>query len=94
MWKYCRRSEKEELHEVLALVCRVFSYRQPKRVYSRYIPGGNSCLAHGLRSRRSNHLIGAERRQRILELYESKYGDFGPTLASEYLCLLFHREYD
>ena len=61
------------------------SYRQLKRVYSRYALEGNSGLAHGLRFRPSNHLIGVERRQRILELYELKYGDFGPTLAVEYL---------
>ena len=61
------------------------SDRQLKRVYSRYVLEGNAGLPHGLRFRPSNHLIGVERRQRILELYELKYGDFGPTLAVEYL---------
>jgi hypothetical protein len=41
---------------------------------------------HGLRDHVSNHRIDSERRARILDLYRSKYEDFGPTLAVEYLC--------
>ena len=33
---------------------------------------------HGLRTSGS-------RRERVLKLYQGKYGDFGPTLGSEYL---------
>ena len=62
------------------------SYRQIRRVYARYLAGGNEGLKHGLRDQVSNHRIDSERRARILELYSSKYDDFGPTLAVEYLC--------
>lgn len=61
------------------------SYRQLKRIYSKFELGGSESLAHGLRSRPSNHVIEADRRSRIVELYASKYGDFGPTLATEFL---------
>ena len=61
------------------------SYRQMLRVQERYVSAGNAGLKHGLRDRGSNRKISAERRERVLKLYEGKYGDFGPTLATEYL---------
>jgi hypothetical protein len=42
-------------------------------------------LQHRLRNRGSNRSIDRGRRGRILKSYQSKYGDFGPTLAAEYL---------
>ena len=62
------------------------SYRQMRRIYKRFIAEGNDGLKHGLRGQDSNHRIDAERRSRVLDLYTSKYEDFGPTLATEYLC--------
>ena len=61
------------------------SYRQMLRVHSRYLAEGAAGLKHGLRDVVSNHQITTSRRERVLELYQGKYGDFGPTLASEYL---------
>ena len=61
------------------------SYRQMLRVHARYVSEGNAGLRHGLRDQGSNRKISAERRERVLKLYEGKYGDFGPTLATEYL---------
>lgn len=61
------------------------SYRQVLRVHQRYVSEGNSGLAHGLRDRESNRKIRSDRRDRVLELYQGKYGDFGPRLAAEYL---------
>jgi transposase len=61
------------------------SYRQVRRIYGRYKAQGSAGLRHGLRGRHSNHRAADGRRQRIVELYEAKYGDFGPTLAAEYL---------
>lgn len=61
------------------------SYRQVLRVHQRYVSDGNSGLAHGLRDRESNRKIESGRRERVLELYQGKYGDFGPRLATEYL---------
>jgi len=61
------------------------SYRQMLRVHQRYVSEGNSGLAHGLRDRESNRKIERGRRDRVLELYQGKYGGFGPRLAAEYL---------
>ena len=61
------------------------SYRQVLRVHVRYVSEGNSGLAHGLRGRESNRKFEEGRRERVLELYRGKYGDFGPRLAAEYL---------
>jgi transposase len=61
------------------------SYRQVLRLWKRYQLDGASGLQHGLRDRASNRQFDAARRERVLELYQAKYGDFGPTLAVEYL---------
>ena len=61
------------------------SYRQLKRVYARFLEEGVEGLAHRLRTQTSNHRVEVSKRARIVELYQSKYSDFGPTLASEYL---------
>lgn len=61
------------------------SYRQILRIWHRFKLDGASGLKHGLRDRRSNRCIDSDRRDRVLELYQAKYGDFGPTLAVEYL---------
>lgn len=61
------------------------SYRQVLRIWQRYLAEGGLGLKHGLRDRASNHQIDAGCRGRVLKLYQAKYGDFGPTLAVEYL---------
>ena len=61
------------------------SYRQILRIWHRFKLDGASGLKHGLRDRQSNRCIDSDRRDRVLELYQAKYGDFGPTLAVEYL---------
>lgn len=61
------------------------SYRQILRIWKRYQSEGVAGLKHGLRDRESNRQIESGRRERVLELYQAKYGDFGPTLAVEYL---------
>ena len=61
------------------------SYRQAKRVYGRYREQGAAGLVHRLRGRASNRRCDGGLRERVLEAYQSKYGDFGPTLACEYL---------
>jgi hypothetical protein len=71
------------LAKAAELLC--LSYRQVLRVHGRYVSDGNSGLAHGLRGRASNRKIESDRRDRVLELYQAKYGDFGPRLAAEYL---------
>lgn len=61
------------------------SYRQMLRLVAKFEADGASGLVHRLRDRESNHRLDVTRRDRILELYRTKYRDFGPTLAAEYL---------
>ena len=61
------------------------SYRQMLRIVQRHELEGPSGVGHRLRDRESNRRIDGWRRERILELYRTRYSDFGPTLAVEYL---------
>jgi hypothetical protein len=61
------------------------SYRQAKRSYARYLEEGVTGLGHRLRGRQSNRRGAEARRGAILQRYQERYGDFGPTLAAEYL---------
>lgn len=61
------------------------SYRQVLRIWQRFLSEGSLGLKHGLRDQASNRRIETGRRERVLELYQAKYVDFGPTLAAEYL---------
>ncbi len=61
------------------------SYRQAKRSYGRYRLEGDRGVVHRLRGRVSNRGVDPGKKARVLELYREKYGDFGPTLACEYL---------
>src|SRR5271169_214985 len=46
---------------------------------------GDRGVVHRLRGRASNRRLPEKVRTRALELVQARYGDFGPTLASEYL---------
>ena len=61
------------------------SYRQGKRLLSRYRSCGASGLQHGLCGLASNHGYSVEHRAQVLQLVSERYADFGPTLASEHL---------
>lgn len=61
------------------------SYRQAKRSYARYVRQRASGLGHRLRGRGSNRRKEAAERSAIMQRYRERYGDFGPTLAAEYL---------
>jgi transposase len=61
------------------------SYRQAKRVWRRYQEQGDAGLVHRLRGRPGVRRKTPELRARILARYRSRYADFGPTLAAEYL---------
>jgi transposase len=63
----------------------VLGYRQAKRVWRRYQEQGDAGLVHGLRGRPSVRRKDPRWRARILARYQSRYADFGPTLAAEYL---------
>ena len=69
-----------EASELLGL-----SYRQTKRIWSRYQESGDGGLVHRGRGRSSNRQSSAERKARALALYREQYSDYGPTLAAECL---------
>ena len=61
------------------------SYRQARRVRSRYVAGGDGGLVHRLRGVVSNRKIKDPTREAVLKRYREQYAGFGPTLACEYL---------
>jgi len=61
------------------------SYRQAKRIWTRYRSGGAKALQHGNCGRVSNRAYTAKFRGAVLKQVQARYEDFGPTLASEHL---------
>ncbi len=61
------------------------SVRQVRRLQRKLEADGDGGLVHGLRGQPSNHRLDQSLRKRVLKTYRKKYGDFGPTLASEKL---------
>ena len=61
------------------------SYRQVKRLWSRYQSVGDAGLVPGLRGRKSNRQGDAKLRKKSLAWYVKEYRDYGPTLAAESL---------
>ena len=61
------------------------SKRWVKKLMGRLRSEGDGGLAHRLRARRSNNGHGAAVREQALALIGERYGDYGPTLASEVL---------
>jgi transposase len=61
------------------------SYSQAKRIYKRYLIGGDDALVHGNKGKKSNNKTNEKIVSKAVELYREKYYDFGPTLAQETL---------
>jgi len=61
------------------------SYRQTKRLVGRVRKEGNRGLIHKSRGKVGSRRIDDKIRSKVLELYNEKYWDFGPTFASEKL---------
>jgi hypothetical protein len=61
------------------------SYRQMKRVWSRYQREGDGGVVHQLRGRQSNRQAVQGVEERAVQLYKEKYADYGVTLAAECL---------
>ncbi len=61
------------------------SYRQIRRINQRYSKEGDTGLIHKNRGKVSPRKLPLEMKQNVLALYQEKYWDFGPTLASEKL---------
>jgi transposase-like protein len=56
-----------------------------QRIWKRYREQGDAGLMHRGRGRTSNRRLEGGFRQKVLDRYQERYPDFGPTLASEYL---------
>ena len=69
-----------EASEILSLSC-----RQIRRVVKRIKIEGDKGIIHKSRGRPSNRRIPDRIKDKVINLYRSKYKDFGPTLASEKL---------
>jgi transposase len=61
------------------------SYRQCLRKSHRFKNEGDKGLIHKGRGRSSNRAVDQETRKAIIERYQERYEDFGPTLAAEKL---------
>ncbi len=61
------------------------SDREVRRLLARIAAEGDRGVVHRLRGRASNRRLAESLRAKVLKLVKAKYGDFGPTLACEYL---------
>ena len=61
------------------------SYRQGIRLYAAYRKEGDTGPIHGNCQRVSNNRLAQDLREKISELYRTRYNDFGPTFAAEKL---------
>ncbi len=61
------------------------SDRQIQRIVKRVRVEGDGGLAHRSRGRPSNRAMDPKLKAQVIGLYQTKYGDFGPTLATEKL---------
>jgi hypothetical protein len=79
------RVKRKEITLVAAAELADTSVRQMRRMWKRYQRDGAGGLVHRLRGKPANNRIGDKQRLAILELYRTRYGDFGPTFACEKL---------
>jgi transposase len=75
-----KRITQREAGEMLQL-----TDRQIRRLLGRVNAEGDQGLVHRGRGKPSNRRVPEKRKKKVLELYEERYGDFGPTLAVEKL---------
>jgi hypothetical protein len=79
------RVKRKEITLVAAADLACTSVRQMRRMWKRYQLHGAGGLVHRLRGKPANNRIEDEQRLAILELYRTRYSDFGPTFACEKL---------
>jgi len=75
----------EEIDQKQAAELAGLSTRQMRRLMKRVGEEGDRGIWHRRRGRPSNRRFSNKVREKILRLFEKKYADFGPTLASEKL---------
>lgn len=83
--KVLERVAQGELKLIDASKLLGLSYRHTKRVNKNYKESGDYGLVHKNRGRQSNRAMDKKVEEKILDIYEKEYPDFGPTLAAEYL---------
>lgn len=59
--------------------------RQAQRIKRSYIEKGDESLNHGLIGKGGNHRIELTMKNTVISIYQERYNDFGPKLASEML---------
>lgn len=77
--------KEEQLTQVEASKRLGLSYRQTKRIYQAYLKEGDEGLIHKSRGRVSSRARPLSVKKAVLSLYQTKYEDFGATLAAEKL---------
>lgn len=80
-----RQVEEGKMKQAEAAEVLRVSPRQLRRLLRRYGREGDAGLVHRLRGRASNRRVPAEIQERAVALVKEKYGDYGPTQASEVL---------
>jgi transposase len=80
-----KRLEGKSMHQAEAAQQLGISVRQVKRIWRAYREGGAEELISRRRGMPSNNRLSQEVKQQALDLLDSRYPDFGPTLAHEKL---------
>ena len=80
-----RQAMEKQLTQAKAGSLLGLTARQVRRLLQRLRAEGDAGLVHRGRGQPSNRRIPAPVKATVLRLYETRYGDFGPTLAAEKL---------
>jgi transposase len=80
-----RQTMEQQLTQVQASTVLGLTTRHIRRLIERVEQAGDQGLVHQGRGRPSNRRIPDKVKTTVLTLYEQRYGDFGPTLATEKL---------
>lgn len=77
--------KRKEITQIAASKLLRLGDRQVRRKIKRFLKRGAIGLVHQSRGRTSNRKLPKEKHNIIINLYKTRYPDFGPTLASEKL---------
>lgn len=80
-----RQAREKQLTQGQAATLLGLTARHVRRLMARVQQEGDRGLVHRGRGKPSNRRIAEARKAKILRLYTTRYGDFGPTLAAEKL---------
>ena len=80
-----RQTMEQKLTQVQAATVLGLTPRHIRRLIERVEQAGDQGLVHQGRGRPSNRRIPDKVKTTVLTLYEKRYADFGPTLATEKL---------